>query len=163
MNGYDEEVFLDDVLVKHVAKLRRSTTLTIRADLQPTYVIGDSAALHRAVAALIDNALGNAVSVIELAVYRHGAQAVITVGDDGPRVPDDFVDRHYGGLDIVARIVASHGGTFGIAERAPCGTTVLVRLPSTRLRSASSPPPDGTTDPENRLASGSRPNSRSAS
>jgi K+-sensing histidine kinase KdpD len=135
-----EEVFLDDVLVKHASVLRRDTALSIRTDLHPAYVVGDPAALNKAIAALIDNALGNAVSAIDLAVYRRDAQAVIMIGHDGPRAAasqaatsDSSVGRQ-NRLDLAARIVAGHGGTLTEGERVPRGDTVTVRLPSTRQR-----------------------------
>lgn len=122
-----EEIFLDDVLVKHTERLRWNTTLSIRTELRPTYVVGDAAALNQAVAILVDHSLTSAVSAIDLAVYRHDAQAIITVGDDG-------LAGCGGELDLVRRIVTAHGGTLAVTERTPCGKTVSVRLPSTRVR-----------------------------
>lgn len=122
-----EEVFLDDVLVKHTEPLRWNTTLSIRTELRPTYVVGDAAALKQAVAVLVDHAANRAASAIDLAVCRHDGQAIITVGDDG-------LAGCCGELDQVRRIVTAHGGTLAVTERTPCGRTVSVRLPSTRLR-----------------------------
>lgn len=124
-----EEVFLDDVLVKHIEWLRWNTTLSIRTELRPTYVVGDSAALKQAVAVLVDHAANRAASAIDLAVRRHDGQAIITVGDDG-------LADCCGELDLVGRIIAAHGGTLAVTEGTPCGRTVCVRLPSTRVRPA---------------------------
>lgn len=135
MSGEDEEVFLDDVLVKHAGWLQRHTALSIRTDLQPTYVVGDPVALHQALTALVDHARSNAVSAIDLAVYRHDAQAVVIVGDDGPRTAAGSAEGCPGDLGLAAQIVAGAGGTLTVAERIPCGSTVRVRLPSTRQRS----------------------------
>ncbi|MCX8564648.1 ATP-binding protein [Mycolicibacterium mucogenicum] len=126
MSG-NEEVFLDDVLVKHAERLRWNTTLSIRTELRPTYVVGDAPALNRAVAILVDHSLNRAISTIDLAVFRHDAHAIITVGDDG-------LAGCGSELDAVRRIVAAHGGTLAVTERNPCGKTVSVRLPSTRVR-----------------------------
>ncbi|MDF3335858.1 hypothetical protein P3H80_00405 [Mycolicibacterium septicum] len=134
MSSAAEEVFLDDVLVKHAGRLQRQTALSIRTDLHPTYVVGDPAALNEAVASLVDHALSNAVSAIDLAVCRHGAEAIITVGDDGPCAAAEVLAERQRGLDRVARIVSGHGGTLTISDRAPCGTSVTARLPSTRQR-----------------------------
>lgn len=123
----NEEVFLDDVLVKHTERLRWNTTLSIRTELRPTYVVGDAAALNQAVAVLVDHAANRAASAIDLAVCRHDGQAIITVGDDG-------LADCCGELDLVGRIVTAHGGTLAVTERTPCGRTVCVRLPSTRVR-----------------------------
>lgn len=120
-------VFLDDVLVQHAGWLRANTALSIRTDLRPTYVVGDAATLNRAVAALSDHARCNAASVIELVVYRRDGQAVIIVRDDGPETGVASA-----GLELAARIIATHGGTLAVDERSDCANAVTVRLPSTR-------------------------------
>lgn len=107
MSSDAEEVFLDDVLVKHAGRLQRNTALSIRTDLGPTYVVGDPAALNEAVTALVDNALSNAVSAIDLAVCRHGAEAIITVGDDGPCAAAEALADRQRSLDRAARIVSA--------------------------------------------------------
>ncbi|MDP9167614.1 MAG: ATP-binding protein, partial [Actinomycetota bacterium] len=73
--------------------------------------------------------------------------AVLTVGDDGPGIPepdrarvfDRFVrldsDRARTGggsglgLSIVSEVVAAHGGTIALGERVGGGTVVTVHLP----------------------------------
>ncbi|WP_142239422.1 ATP-binding protein [Mycobacterium sp. ST-F2] len=136
-------VFLDDVLVQHAGWLRANTELSIHTDLRPTYVVGDAKLLNRAVAALIQHARCNAVSAIELVVYRRDAQAVIIVSDDGPHIAvakgehqdpaasPSSSERHCG-LELAARIIATHGGTLAVGERGACANAVSVRLPSTR-------------------------------
>ncbi|MUL77834.1 HAMP domain-containing histidine kinase [Mycolicibacterium sp. CBMA 226] len=138
MSSDGEVVFLDDVLVQHAGWLRANTELSIHTDLRPTYVVGDAARLNRAVATLIEHARCNAVSAIELVVYRRDAQAVIIVRDDGPSSPE----RHCG-LEPAARIIATHGGTLAVGERGACANAVSVRLPSTRQSWRSSAAPSG--------------------
>lgn len=131
-------VFLDDVLVQHAGWLRANTVLSIRTDLRPTYVVGDAAKLNRAVAVLIDRARRNAVSAIQLVVYRRDSEAVIIVRDDGPQT-----GIANAGLESAARIIATHGGTLAVGERSDCANAVSVRLPSTRLSWRNSAAPSG--------------------
>ena len=143
-------VFLDDVLVQHAGWLERNSALSIRTDLRPTYVVGDAAMLKRAVAALVDHARCNAASAIELVVYRRDAQAVIIVRDDGPYSPVAHAGRTSSecnsGLELAARIIATHGGTLAVGERGACTNAVSVRLPSTRQSLFNSPAPKWISD-----------------
>lgn len=149
VTGSDEEmIFLDDVLVQHAGWLRRNTALSIRTDLRPTYVAGDAATLNRAVAALVDQARCNAVSAIELVVYRRDAQAVIIVRDDGPHITIANAGRmlspeRHSSLQLAARIIATHGGTLAVAGSGACKNAVSVRLPSTRQSLRNSAVPNG--------------------
>jgi signal transduction histidine kinase len=142
-----EDIDLDDLAGGEAQRLRRETHLTIQSDLAPTRVVGDSTGLSRVLRNLVDNAARHAASCIEIAVHPAGDHAVITVGDDGPGIPeadrarvfDRFVrldaDRarsHGGtglGLAIVAEIVAAHHGSVRIDERPGGGLTVTVQLP----------------------------------
>jgi len=143
-------LFLDDVLVQHAGRLRQSTRLSIRTDMRPTYVVGDAATLNRAVAALVDHARCNAVSAIELEVYRRDAQAVIIIRDDGPQISVADTGRMSSkcdsGLELAARIIATHGGTLTVAESRTCANAVSVRLPSTRQSLRNSPAPIWISD-----------------
>lgn len=152
-----EMVFLDDLLVQHAGWLRANTELSIHTDLRPTYVVGDAATLNRAVATLIEHARCNAVSAIELVVYRRDAQAVVIVRDDGPRIAvanDSRMSasgrqesaaspKPHCGLELAARIIATHGGTLSVGERGACANSVSVRLPSTRQSWRNSAAPSG--------------------
>ena len=144
----EEMIFLDDVLVQHAGWLRLNTALSIRTDLRPTYVVGDAATLNRAVAALVDQARCNAVSAIELVVYRRDAQAVIIVRDDGPHITVANAGRmlspeRHSSLELAARIIATHGGTLAVAGSGACKNAVSVRLPSTRQSLRNSAVPNG--------------------
>ena len=145
-----EMVFLDDVLVQHAGRLRQNTGLSIRTDLQPTYVVGDATTLNRAVTALVEHARCNAVSAIELEVYRRDAQAVIIIRDDGPHIAVADTGRMSSkcnsGLELAARIIATHGGTLAVGERGACANAVSVRLPSTRQSLFNSPAPTWISD-----------------
>ena len=118
--------------------------------LDRMFVAGDETQLSRVVSNLVDNALRYAASMVELSVRQDGQQAVITVADDGPGIPepereriwerfarlDDDRSRASGGsglgLAMVRELTAAHGGTVSVTGRQPGpGATFLVRLPVT--------------------------------
>ena len=117
----------------------------------PIEVIGSAVALHRALTALVDNALRHARSSVSVVARRERDRAVIAVTDDGPgvdaqlapRLFDRFATgtadagqgpRRYGlGLALVAEIAAAHRGD--VALGAPPGTTLRISLPSAPKRS----------------------------
>lgn len=147
---------IDDLAGTEVDRLRRETTLDIRADLAPTRLVGDSSALGRVLRNLLDNAARHATSRVEVSVRHEDGQACLTVADDGPgiapadrlRVFERFVrldtDRARSGggtglgLAIVFEIVAAHGGSVHIDDRPGGGTVVVVQLPLVAPTSASS-------------------------
>jgi signal transduction histidine kinase len=142
-----KDVDLDDVASNEMGRLLRETTLTVDADLAPTRLIGDRGGLSRAVRNLLENAARHADSRIELRVRRDGSSAVLTVGDDGPGIPDadrvrvfdrfvrlDSARARSGGgtglgLAIVSEVVAAHGGSVAIGDRPGGGALVTVQLP----------------------------------
>ncbi|MHA3021979.1 ATP-binding protein [Mycobacterium sp. BMJ-28] len=142
------DVDLDDLATGAARELRRSTDFTVDCEVQPARVTGDAAALARVLRNLSDNAARHAASVIEITVRSTDGTAVLTVGDDGPGVPeqdrlrvfDRFVrldgdrSRSAGGsglgLAIVAEIVAAHHGRVWLEARPGGGTRVLVALPT---------------------------------
>jgi len=112
----------------------------------PVPVAGDATWLERLVLNLVDNALkftdpGGRVDV-EVG-HAHG-EAVLSVRDTGPGMPDEVARRFappagggalraatHGpglGLSLVKWIVDAHGGRIDVATRAGAGTTVTVRL-----------------------------------
>jgi two-component system OmpR family sensor kinase len=102
---------------------------------------------------VLDNLLANVrthttpETPCSLSVGRDGDDAVMTVADQGPGMPDDDAARAFDrfhradtsrarasggaglGLSIVAAIVAAHHGTVGMRSSLGVGTTVTVRLP----------------------------------
>jgi len=101
---------------------------------------------------VLDNLLSNAIKfspdggAIELALTQDGANAVITVCDHGPGVPEAELDAlfrpffrgengaraegHGLGLAIVDRIVRAHGGSVSAANAEGGGLRVSLRLPA---------------------------------
>ena len=129
------------------AAQERGVTLHGPADADgPVEVVGSAVALHRALTALVDNALRHAHSSVSVAAGRERGHAVVAVTDDGPgidpklapRLFDRFATgaptpgqdrRRYGlGLALVAEIAAAHGGD--VAVGVPPGTTLRISLPS---------------------------------
>lgn len=117
---------------------RRNIGLTVQG---AATVMGDAAALERALGNVIGNAIEHCSSSVEVALTP---EAVITVSDDGPGVPEDLLPRFFerfsrGGKErpestglgtaIAAEIVAVHGGTIDIANGAGGGAVVTIRFP----------------------------------
>jgi signal transduction histidine kinase len=143
----NDEVPLDVIAESEGARLRRETRLDVHTDITPTRLVGDLGGVLRVLRNLVDNAARHASSRIEIAVQTRAGDAILVVADDGPGIPeserlhvfDRFVrldsDRARSGggsglgLAIVAEIVAAHGGTIVVDERAGGGTRVTVTLP----------------------------------
>jgi signal transduction histidine kinase len=141
------DVDLDDIASTEMGRLLTKSSVTVEADLVPTRLIGDASGLSRVLRNLLDNAARHATSRVELRVAPQGGNAVLTVGDDGPGIPeadrtrvfDRFVrldsDRARTGggtglgLAIVSEVVAAHGGNVAIGERPGGGALVTVQLP----------------------------------
>jgi signal transduction histidine kinase len=99
-------------------------------------------------AQILTNLLSNAIKFspsggeVVVAIERRGRMGVVTVRDQGPGIPEEFKSRIFGkfaqakhedarrkggsglGLNIVANIVAQHGGIVGF-EDAPLGGTLF--------------------------------------
>jgi two-component system osmolarity sensor histidine kinase EnvZ len=112
---------------------------TCRARIRPL-------ALKRALVNLIDNAYAHGRPPVSLACRVDDDVVVIEVADRGPGLPDDRLEpalrpferfdsargsRHNGlGLATVQRIVAGHGGTVALSNRAGGGLRAVIRLPA---------------------------------
>ena len=114
-----------------------------------TVAAANRAALLRAVTALLDNAIGHARQLVELAVSSDHDDAVLEVVDDGsgiaaataPTMFERFSTerpadepgqrRHYGlGLALVAEIARAHGGSITAANRTQgSGAVLTLRIP----------------------------------
>ncbi|WP_284253364.1 sensor histidine kinase [Pseudolysinimonas kribbensis] len=118
---------------------------------EPVVVRGDAGRLHQVVANLLANARTHtpAGTVVEIGLTVEGDEAVLSVADDGPGIPeglqpvlferfargDGSRSRSAGstglGLAIVAAVVDGHGGTVQAVSR-PGDTRFAVRLPLRR-------------------------------
>ncbi len=141
------DVDLDDIASSELGRLLRETVLTVDADLVPARLVGDPGGLSRVLRNLLENAARHARTRVELRVRVHEGQAVLTVADDGPGIPEDDRARVFDrfvrldsdrarsgggaglGLAIVSEVVAAHGGNVTIGDRPGGGTLVTVQLP----------------------------------
>ena len=141
------DVDLDDLLLEEAGRLRRIASVQTVVHIEPCRVVGDRAALGRAIRNLVDNAARHAASAVTLSCRPDGNHAVIDIRDDGPGIPPHERDRVFQrfvrldtararasggaglGLSIVEQIVRVHGGTVAIVDAPGGGTTFSVTLP----------------------------------
>ncbi|HKU31771.1 HAMP domain-containing sensor histidine kinase [Arthrobacter sp. NyZ413] len=119
---------------------------------EPITVRGDTTQLHQVLANLLSNARKHTESgttVVTGVMRSADGSAVVTVTDNGPGIPPEFVSRIFSrfaradaarsgsegtsglGLSIVESIVQAHGGTVEVVSR-PGRTEFAVRLPALR-------------------------------
>jgi signal transduction histidine kinase len=117
-------------------------------DDAPVIVVGDAAALERALRNLRDNAIRHARERVEVSVRQEREWAVLTVDDDGPGVPladrsrifdrftrlDSARSRDAGGSGLglaIARATAqAHGGDITVGESPWGGASFVLRIPA---------------------------------
>ncbi|MFM9609750.1 sensor histidine kinase [Streptomyces niveiscabiei] len=131
--------------------LARETTTPrkgTRLDAAPgVEVTGSRSQLTRVLANLLDNAARHTRTTVAVTVRREGEDAVLTVTDDGPGVPeehrariferfvrlDDARSRDEGGaglgLAIARDIAVRHGGTLTVGAAPTGGAAFELRLP----------------------------------
>ncbi|GAA3804257.1 HAMP domain-containing sensor histidine kinase [Sphaerisporangium flaviroseum] len=113
---------------------------------RPAVVDGDAMDLGRVLVNLLDNAVRHAGSQVGVELSTEGAEAVITVTDDGPGIPEADRERVFNrftrldssrsrddggaglGLAIVRETVRAHGGSVHLEDASP-GLRAVVRLP----------------------------------
>jgi signal transduction histidine kinase len=140
------EVDLDD-LVKDVGARYATARVPVEVTSDgPLWTEGDPDGLLRVLVNLMDNAVRHARTSVRLGLAREGAQALITVADDGRGIPavyrkrvfdrftrlDEARARDAGGtglgLAIVRELVRRHDGTVRLEDAVP-GVLAEVRLP----------------------------------
>jgi signal transduction histidine kinase len=118
----------------------------------PCVVSGDADGLRRLLRNLIDNAMRYAKSGVEVAARREDSEAVLTVSDDGPGIPEADRERAFDrfvrlddarsrdetqaggaglGLAIVRAIARTHGGSAHLEDGSP-GLRAVIRIPVDR-------------------------------
>jgi two-component system, OmpR family, sensor kinase len=113
----------------------------------PTPMWGSDAGLHRAVTAVVNNAVRHAATRVTASVGTIGRRAVVEIADDGPGLdaavlPHVFerfatagagqpgVTRRYGiGLALVSDVVTRHGGTVDARNQPDGGAVFTLSLP----------------------------------
>ena len=130
-----------------LAGLAAASEVRIALDPVPTEVVGDPARLRQLVMILVDNAIrhGPIGGTVGVTVRTEGREAVLTVDDDGPGIPqhdrERIFDRFWRGSDarpggtglglaIGAWVVEGHSGSIAAEERAGGGSRFVVRLPT---------------------------------
>ncbi|MCR6033054.1 HAMP domain-containing protein [Nocardioides sp. zg-579] len=148
-------VDLAEVVDQALARVRRRAPgLEFDVAVEPFEVVGDSAALERAVTNLLDNAAkwsppGGTVTV-------RLAGGVLTVDDEGPGISEEdrphVFDRFWRaeesrgmpgsglGLSIVARVADRHAGTVEVDRSPAGGARFVLTLPAP---APAAPPPSG--------------------
>lgn len=109
-------------------------------------VTGDALDLGRVLINLVDNALRHTSAPVVVELRADGSDAVLTVTDDGPGIPEPDRERVFGrftrldsarsrdeggaglGLAIVRETVHAHGGAVHLEDACP-GLRAVVRLP----------------------------------
>ena len=120
---------------------------------EPVVAYADRHRLHQVVANLLANAVKHTPSgtAVTTTAYTAGDQAVITVTDNGPGIPEELTDKVFErftradtartrsgttrdstglGLAIVAAVMAAHGGSSDVDSR-PGHTVFTLRIPNT--------------------------------
>jgi signal transduction histidine kinase len=147
-----------------------SAPFTVERDVAPGLptVLGDAAALERAVANLVANARRHAAAGGRARVSARGSgtpprAVVIEVSDDGPGIPEDEQRRLFEpffrgraareaqvpgsglGLAVVRRIVEAHRGRLTVRSAEGRGSTFTITLPAGAA--APDPVPDAAAHP----------------
>jgi signal transduction histidine kinase len=117
----------------------------LMVDPRPAIVDGSRDELHRMALNLMENAIRHTPpgTRVHAAVRRRDGEAVLTVEDDGPGVPDDLREHVFErfvrgagdrgsssglGLSIVRAVAESHGGGVELEDAGP-GARFVVHLP----------------------------------
>ncbi|MFH7323032.1 sensor histidine kinase [Aeromicrobium sp. JJY06] len=139
-----EPLDLADVVRRAIDRVElRAASATFDVLLEPTWVVGDSQLLERAVTNLLDNAVK--WSPPDGTVRVRLSHGTVTVADEGPGIaPEDqphVFDRFYRsteartlpgsglGLAIVRRAADRHGGTVSVTSVPGEGATFTFRIP----------------------------------
>lgn len=149
------EFYLDELLVNCVRDagvLARERGVEVRGSSAPeTAFRGDERLLRQMLMNLLDNAVRHTPSGghVETRLAARDAVVEIAVSDEGPGVPPEDRERIFErfvrvdaarsrpggaglGLPIARCIAEAHGGTLGLVDSGPSGSTFLARLPVER-------------------------------
>lgn len=155
----DAPTAIDEVLGRCVRFLEpaaqaRKTKLKVELDDTLPDIMADERALFQCVLNLVSNAVrygrdGGSVEIGARLSRLHGLE--ITVCDDGPGIPAEYLDKvmepfvRVGGeanrnvegsglgLPIVKKLIELHGGSFVLESTVGAGTTARLRIPQARF------------------------------
>lgn len=141
-------VDLDDLAFEEARRLRSTTSWQVDTSaVEAARVHGDVDALRRVLRNLGENAARHAGARIDITLADRGNVVVLTVGDDGPGIPeadrqrvlkrfvrlDESRSRDDGGsglgLAIVDEVVRAHSGSVSISRSPLGGACVEVSMP----------------------------------
>lgn len=120
---------------------RRYNNIAYGPGLDGAKLNADPQRLEQALLNLLDNAT-QAGSKTLVDFEQHDCRARVSVCDDGPGIPEEIRDRLFTpfvsrtpggtglGLAIVARVMAAHGGSVHLAERAGWTTCFVLEFPA---------------------------------
>jgi signal transduction histidine kinase len=143
-----EAVDLDDLAFEEGHRLRSTTSKRVdTSGVNAARVQGDADALRRMMRNIGENAARHASSRVEITLAERDDEAVLTIDDDGPGIPeservrvlqrfvrlDEARSRDDGGsglgLSIVDEVVRAHGGSLSIEQPPLGGARVRITLP----------------------------------
>jgi nitrogen fixation/metabolism regulation signal transduction histidine kinase len=144
MQDLDLNSLTREVLTLYESSLGAAVRLELAAGLPA--VVGDAAQLRQVIHNLLQNSQDALVDTpgprVTVASDEAGGMVRLTVTDNGCGVPEHVMRRAFEpyvttkpkgtglGLAIVKKIVEEHGGTAAIANVAPSGVRVTIRLPA---------------------------------
>jgi signal transduction histidine kinase len=142
-------VLVDQIIGEAVSDSGAPGMLIDTTAVQPVWAYTDPTHLRQIVANLIGNALKYGASPVTIAASLTGNTIAIEVGDAGPGVPAEFVDRLFDrftrattattehgsgfGLYIVRRLAEVNGGDISYQARQPSGACFTLTLPAAKL------------------------------
>jgi heavy metal sensor kinase len=135
--------------VRALAPLAHSRATAVELDARPAPARADAGRLGQAIGNLIDNAIKYSPpgATVRVATTTAGEEAVVTVDDEGPGIPDAVRDRIFDrffradasrtratggsgiGLAIVREVAHAHGGRAVVAPRPGGGSTFTIAIP----------------------------------
>ncbi len=144
MRELDLNTLTREVLTLYESSLGPSVRFELSSELPP--VVGDAAQLRQVIHNLLQNAQDALADTLEpritIASSVADGMVQLTVTDNGCGFPEHLMQRAFEpyvttkpggtglGLVIVKKIVEEHGGTAAIANVAPRGARVTLRLPA---------------------------------
>lgn len=142
-----QPVDLDDIVMSEARRIRSDDRVQVDlSQVSGAHVQGDPDQLRRAIRNLLDNAQRHASQRIAISLTELAGDAVLTVTDDGPGIPETDSERIFErftrlddsrtsetggsglGLAIARHIVRGHGGSL-ISVSPAAGATFELRLP----------------------------------
>jgi signal transduction histidine kinase len=143
-----QPIDLDDLVLKVGRRVKAEGRIAVdMSGVSGAHVAGDPHQLERAITNLSDNAERHASHEVTFTLKEDGGRAVLTIGDDGPGIPEEHMGRIFErfvrvdaarsqstggsglGLAITREIIERHGGTVDLDTARDSGARFIVTLP----------------------------------